>query len=57
MSDRPNRPVPDELAAVRDQITALQKREAELRALLLGLPPRFHERLTEESINWHVVSL
>jgi len=38
MSDRPNRPVPDELAEVRDQITALEAREAELRALLLAHP-------------------
>jgi len=38
MSDRRNRPVPDELAEVRDQIVALEAREAELRALLLAHP-------------------
>jgi hypothetical protein len=38
MSDRPNRPVPDELAEVRDQIARLHAREAELRELLLAHP-------------------
>ena len=38
MSDRPNRPVPDELAEVRAEITRLETREAELRSLLLAHP-------------------
>lgn len=36
MSDRPNIPVPDELAAVRAQIKALENRESELRRLLVA---------------------
>jgi predicted phage-related endonuclease len=36
--DRPNTPVPDELAAVREQIKALETRENELKALLLANP-------------------
>jgi hypothetical protein len=39
MSDVPrNIPVPDELAATREQIKALQQRENELKALLLANP-------------------
>jgi hypothetical protein len=38
MSDRPNRPVPDELADVREHITRLQARERDLRELLLAHP-------------------
>jgi predicted phage-related endonuclease len=38
MSDRPNIPVPDELAQVRDQIRSLTEREEELRRLLLNNP-------------------
>ena len=38
MSDRPNIPVPDELAQVRDQIRDLTAREEELRRLLLTNP-------------------
>ncbi len=40
MSDapRPNTPVPDELAAVREQIKALELREEELRRLLIVNP-------------------
>ena len=38
MSDRPNTPVPDELAAVRAQLKALETREAELRQILLANP-------------------
>ena len=34
----PNTPVPDELAAVREQIKALETREEELRKLLLNNP-------------------
>jgi len=34
----PNTPVPDELAAVREQIKALETREGELRRLLLTNP-------------------
>jgi hypothetical protein len=37
-SDRPNIPVPDELADVRDKIKALEEREVELRRLLLTNP-------------------
>lgn len=35
---RPNLPVPDELAAVREQIKKLQDREAELRQMIFGDP-------------------
>ena len=35
---RPNTPVPDELAAVRAQLKALETREAELRQVLLSDP-------------------
>ena len=35
MSDRPNIPVPDELAAVRDEIKRLGTREAQLKEILL----------------------
>jgi hypothetical protein len=42
----PNTPVPDELAAVREQIKALETREAELRALLLANPD------VREGANW-----
>ena len=35
MSDRTNWPVPDELAAVRAQIKALEDRESELKRLLI----------------------
>ena len=38
MSDRPNIPVPDELAAVRAQIKALETREAQLKQILLTDP-------------------
>jgi hypothetical protein len=38
MSDRPNVPVPDELAAVRDEIRKLQEREATLRQILFSDP-------------------
>ena len=38
MSDRPNTPVPDELAAVREQIKQLEAREEELRTLLIAHP-------------------
>jgi hypothetical protein len=38
MSDRPNTPVPDELAAVRAELKRLETREAELRALLFANP-------------------
>lgn len=34
----PNTPVPDELAAVRDEIRRLETREAELRQILLSDP-------------------
>ncbi len=37
-SPRPNIPVPDELAAVREQIRQLQAREEELRRLLIANP-------------------
>jgi hypothetical protein len=36
--DRPNLPVPDELAHVRDEIRSLTAREEELRRLLLSNP-------------------
>jgi biotin-(acetyl-CoA carboxylase) ligase len=36
--DRPNIPVPDELADVRDKIRSLTEREEELRRLLLNNP-------------------
>lgn len=35
---RPNVPVPDELAAVRAQLKALETREAELRQIIFGDP-------------------
>lgn len=35
---RPNLPVPDELAAVREQIRRLETREAELRQIIFGDP-------------------
>lgn len=35
---RPNLPVPDELAAVREQIKRLETREAELRQMIFGDP-------------------
>ena len=35
MSDRPNIPVPDELASVREQIKRLEERKAELTRLLI----------------------
>jgi predicted phage-related endonuclease len=38
MSDRPNTPVPDELAAVRADLKRLTTREAELRQILLSDP-------------------
>ena len=38
MTDRPNVPVPDALAAVRAEIKALQQREGELRRLLVDNP-------------------
>src|SRR5215471_12495099 len=38
MVEQPNIPVPDELNAVREQIKALQDREAELRQLLIANP-------------------
>ena len=38
MSDRPNTPVPDELAQVRAQIRQLEEREEALRGLLLAHP-------------------
>jgi hypothetical protein len=38
MSDRPNTPVPDELAAVRNEIRRLQEREATLRQILFSDP-------------------
>ena len=38
MSDRPNVPVPDELAAVREQIKALETREGQLKQILLTDP-------------------
>ena len=36
--DRPNVPVPDELAAIREEIKALEARELALRTLLLENP-------------------
>ena len=36
MADRPNIPVPDELAAVREQIRRLEDRELELKRLLIA---------------------
>jgi hypothetical protein len=36
MTDRPNIPVPDELAVVREQIQKLTEREKELRKLLIA---------------------
>jgi hypothetical protein len=36
--DRPNTPIPDELAAVRAELKRLETREAELRALILANP-------------------
>jgi predicted phage-related endonuclease len=36
MSDRPNIPVPDELAAIREQIRRLEDRELELKRLLIA---------------------
>ena len=38
MSDRPNTPLPDELAAVRADIKRLEEREAELKQILLSDP-------------------
>lgn len=38
MSDRPNTPVPDELAAVRAELKRLEAREVELRNLLIAHP-------------------
>jgi hypothetical protein len=38
MTDQRNVPVPDELAATREQIKALETREAELRRLLITNP-------------------
>ena len=38
LNPRPNLPVPDELAAVREQIKRLETREGELRALLIAEP-------------------
>jgi hypothetical protein len=38
MTDRPNVPVPDELAAVRADLKRLTTREAELRQILLSDP-------------------
>lgn len=38
MSDRPNIPVPDRLAAIRAQIKDLESQEAELRKLLIKNP-------------------
>jgi len=38
MSDRPNTPLPDELAAVRNEIKRLETREAELKQILLSDP-------------------
>ena len=38
MSDRPNTPLPDQLNAVREQIKALEEREAALRGELLAHP-------------------
>ena len=38
MSDRPNTPLPDELAAVRNEIKRLETHEAELKQILLSDP-------------------
>ena len=38
MADRPNTPLPDELAAVRADLKRLTTREAELRQILLSDP-------------------
>jgi hypothetical protein len=38
VSDRPNIPVPDELAAVQEQIKALKTREAQLKQIILTDP-------------------
>jgi predicted phage-related endonuclease len=38
MADRPNTPVPDELAAVRADLKRLETREAELKQILLSDP-------------------
>jgi predicted phage-related endonuclease len=38
MSDRPNVPVPDELAAIRAELKRLEAREHELKALILANP-------------------
>jgi predicted phage-related endonuclease len=38
VSDRPNTPLPDELAAVRNEIKRLETREAELKQILLSDP-------------------
>ncbi len=46
MSDRRNIPVPDELAAVREQIKVLEQREAELKQLILANPD------IREGANW-----
>ena len=37
-ADRPNTPVPDELAAVRAEMKKLETREAELRQIIFGDP-------------------
>ena len=38
MSDRPNLPLPDELAQVRADIKRLEEREAAIRGILLSDP-------------------
>ena len=38
MSDRPNTPIPDELAAVRAEMKKLETREAELRQMIFADP-------------------
>ena len=38
MSDRPNTPLPDQLAALREQIKSLEEQEAAIRGQLLAHP-------------------
>lgn len=38
MSERPNLPIPDELAAIRAEMKRLEERESDLRSLLLSNP-------------------
>jgi len=46
MSERPNLPIPDELAAIRAEMKRLEERESDLRMLLLSNPD------TRTGANW-----